>query len=119
LVLHGIDKPNLWHGNTLTGRESYGGLFEEAPQAFDVILTNPPSGERKVRRPKPTSTQDRRNTSAVLQHVICSLRNGGRCGIVLDKGLLFRTNQDAFVKTKRKLLDDCDLGALLASRSGY
>jgi type I restriction-modification system DNA methylase subunit len=25
LVLHGVDKPNLWHGNTLTGRESYGG----------------------------------------------------------------------------------------------
>ena len=21
LVLHGIDKPNLWHGNTLTGRK--------------------------------------------------------------------------------------------------
>jgi hypothetical protein len=39
---HGIDKPNLWHGNTLTGREDYGGLFEEAPALFDVILTNPP-----------------------------------------------------------------------------
>ena len=25
LVLHGIDQPNLWHGNTLTGAESYGG----------------------------------------------------------------------------------------------
>jgi len=42
LVLHGIDKPNLWHGNTLTGQETYGGLFEHAPQTFDVILTNPP-----------------------------------------------------------------------------
>ena len=29
LVLHGIDKPNLWHGNTLTGQETYGGLFEK------------------------------------------------------------------------------------------
>ena len=32
LVLHGIDQPNLWHGNTLTGGEVYGGLFEGAPR---------------------------------------------------------------------------------------
>ena len=31
LVLHGIDQPNLWHGNTLTGRATYGALFEQAP----------------------------------------------------------------------------------------
>ena len=27
LVLHGIDEPHIWHGNTLTGSETYGGLF--------------------------------------------------------------------------------------------
>ena len=47
LVLHGIDKPNLWHGNTLTGQETYGGLFEGAPQTFDVVLTNPPFGGKE------------------------------------------------------------------------
>ena len=47
LVLHGIDKPNLWHGNTLTGMEIYGGLFEDAPPVFDVILTNPPFGGKE------------------------------------------------------------------------
>ena len=40
LVLHGIDRPNLWHGNTLTGQEIYVGLFEGAPPMFDVILTD-------------------------------------------------------------------------------
>ena len=44
LVLHGIDQPNLWHGNTLTRRTTYGALFETAPPVFDVILTNPPFG---------------------------------------------------------------------------
>ena len=29
LVLHGIDEPHVWHGNTLTGAETYGGLFAE------------------------------------------------------------------------------------------
>lgn len=28
---------------------------------------------------------------------------------MLDEGVLFRTNEDAFVKTKRKLTDECDL----------
>ena len=27
LVLHGIDDPHIWHGNTLTGEEIYGGLW--------------------------------------------------------------------------------------------
>lgn len=53
-----------------------------------------------------------------LQHVIRSLREGGRCGIVIDEGLLFRTNEDAFVKTKRKLLDDCDLCCVVSLPGG-
>lgn len=44
LVLHGIDQPNLWHGNSLTRRATYAALFEQAPKQFDVILTNPPFG---------------------------------------------------------------------------
>ncbi|MBN2011708.1 N-6 DNA methylase, partial [candidate division KSB1 bacterium] len=53
-----------------------------------------------------------------LQHVIRNLRNGGRCGIVLDEGLLFRTNEDAFVKTKRKLLDDCNVWCIVSLPAG-
>ena len=119
LVLHGIDKPNLWHGNTLTGRETYGGLFDGAPQTFDVILTNPPFGGKEG---KEAQTNFDYKTSATqvlfLQHVIRSLREGGRCGIVLDEGLLFRTNEDAFTKTKRKLLDECDLWCVLSLPAG-
>ena len=33
LVLHGIDQPNLWHGNTLTRKATYSGLFDDAPSA--------------------------------------------------------------------------------------
>jgi type I restriction enzyme M protein len=119
LVLHGIDKPNIWHGNTLTGREDYGGLFEEKPEFFDVILTNPPFGGKEG---KDAQTHFDYKTSATqvlfLQHVLRSLRPGGRCGIVLDEGLLFRTNEDAFVKTKRKLLDDCDVWCIVSLPAG-
>jgi type I restriction enzyme M protein len=33
LVLHGIDQPNLWHGNTLTKRATYAALFDQ-----DLVL---------------------------------------------------------------------------------
>jgi type I restriction enzyme M protein len=108
LVLHGIDGPNLWHGNTLTGQEIFGGLFQGAPSLFDVVLTNPPFGGKEG-----AQTRFAYKTGATqilfLQHVIDSLKNGGTCGIVLDEGVLFRTNETAFVQTKRKLLDDCNV----------
>ena len=119
LALHGIDRPNIWHGNTLTRNESYGGLFQGAPDLFDVILMNPPFGgkegsEAQTRYPYKTgSTQ-----VLFLQEVIDSLKPGGRAGIVVDEGLLFRTNENAFVQTKRKLLDECDLWCIVSLPSG-
>jgi type I restriction-modification system DNA methylase subunit len=50
LVLHGIDHPNIWHGNALTKHEVYGGLFAGAPSQFDVVLTNPPFGGKENHR---------------------------------------------------------------------
>jgi type I restriction enzyme M protein len=50
--------------------------------------------------------------------VIDSLKPGGRCGIVLDEGVLFRTNETAFAQTKRKLLDECDLWCIVSLPSG-
>ena len=119
LVLHGIDKPGLWHGNTLTGQEIYGGLFEGAPPLFEVVLTNPPFGGKEGKEAQ-TNFDYRTSATQVLflQHVIRSLANGGRCGIVLDEGLLFRTNQDAFVKTKKKLLDECNLWCVVSLPGG-
>lgn len=119
LVLHGIDEPHIWHGNSLTGQESYGGLFRSAPTAFDVVLTNPPFGGKEGPQ---AQTRFAYKTSATqvlfLQHVIASLRSGGRCGMVLDEGVLFRTNETAFVQTKRKLLDDCDLWCIVSLPGG-
>jgi type I restriction enzyme M protein len=119
LILHGIDHPNIWHGNALTKHEVYGGLFAGAPSQFDVVLTNPPFGGKES---VAAQTHFAYRTSATqvlfLQHIIEVLKVGGRCGMVIDEGVLFRTNEDAFVKTKRKLTDECDLWCVLSLPGG-
>lgn len=119
LVLHGIDQPNLWHGNTLTRNVSYDGLFLSAPATFDVVLTNPPFGGKEGSEAQTHFAFKTGATQVLfLQHVLDNLGPKGRCGIVLDEGVLFRTNESAFVDTKRKLLDDCDLYCIVSLPGG-
>lgn len=123
--MHGIDQPNLWHGNTLTNRPTYAGLFEQAPPTFDVILTNPPFGGKEGTDAQKNYSFETGSTQVLfLQHILADLKipmdgkAGGRCGIVLDEGLLFRTNESAFVETKRKLVDECDLWCIISLPGG-
>jgi len=119
LVLHGIDQPNLWHGNTLTRRATYGALFEKAPKQFDVILTNPPFGGKEGKDAQKNFAFETSATQVLfVQDILAELAPGGSCAIVLDEGLLFRTNESAFVETKRKLVDECDLWAIISLPGG-
>lgn len=119
MVLHGIDAPNLWHGNTLAGEQQYGGLWEGAPELFDVVLTNPPFGGKEHADVQAGFTYRTSATQILfLQHVIDKLAPGGRCGMVVDEGVMFRTGETAFVQTKRRLLDTCDLWAVVSLPSG-
>ncbi|HVS39956.1 MAG TPA: N-6 DNA methylase [Gemmataceae bacterium] len=119
LILHGIDDPHIWHGNALTGNEVYGGLFQGAPAAYEVVLTNPPFGGKENTK---SITGFDYVTSATevlfLQLVIRTLAPSGRCGIVLPEGVLFRTNEDAFTKTKKKLVEECDLWCIVSLPGG-
>ena len=119
LVLHGIDQPNLWHGNSLTRRTTYGALFDQAPKTFDVILTNPPFGGKEGKdAQKNVSFETSATQDLFVQAILAELAPNGTCAIVLDEGLLFRTNESAFVETKRKLVDECDLWAIVSLPGG-
>ncbi len=119
LVLHGIDHPNIWHGNTLSGLETYGELFQGAPALFDVILMNPPFGGKEGADVQTRYAYKTSSTQTLfLQEAIDSLKPNGRAGVVVDEGLLFRTNEKAFVQTKRKLLDECDLQRVVSLPPG-
>ena len=119
LVLHGIDEPHIWHGNTLTGQEVYAGLWEGAPPLFDVVLTNPPFGGKEGPEAQTRFAYKTRSTQVLfLQEVLEKLKEGGRCGIVVDEGFLFRANENAFVQTKRKLLDEFDVWCIVSLPAG-
>lgn len=119
LVLHGIDQPNLWHGNSLTRRATYAALFEHAPAQFDVILANPPFGGKEGRDAQRNFAFETSATQVLfVQDILSELAPNGTCAIVLDEGLLFRTNESAFVETKRKLLDECELWAIVSLPGG-
>ena len=119
LVLHGIDQPNLWHGNSLTRRATYTALFGRAPGTFDVVLTNPPFGGKEGKDAQKNFAFETGATQVLfVQNILSELAPGGVCAIVLDEGLLFRTNESAFVETKRKLLDECDLWAIVSLPGG-
>ncbi len=119
LVLHGIDQPNLWHGNSLTRRATYAALFDQAPKTFDVILTNPPFGGKEGKDAQKNFAYETSATQVLfVQDILSELAPKGTCAIVLDEGLLFRTNESAFVETKRKLVDECDLWAIISLPGG-
>ncbi|CUR76272.1 N-6 DNA methylase [Achromobacter xylosoxidans] len=119
LVLHGIDQPNLWHGNSLTRRATYGALFDKAPKQFDLILTNPPFGGKEGKDAQKNFPFETSATQVLfVQDILAELAPGGTCAIVLDEGLLFRTNESAFVETKRKLVDECELWAIVSLPGG-
>ncbi len=98
LVLHGIDQPNLWHGNTLTGHATYDALFHQAPKTFDYILTNPPFGGKEGKDAQKNFAFETSSTQVLfVQDILKELASEGTCAIVLDEGLLFLTNESAFV----------------------
>src|SRR3989338_8923374 len=115
LALHGIDFPHICIKNTLSGRPTYIELFQEAPSQFDYILTNPPFGGSEGEDAKTNFAYKTGSTQILfLQHIIDKLKDGGTCAMVIDEGVLFRTNETSFVQTKRKLLEECDLWCIIS-----
>ena len=119
LILHGAKRPNIWHGNTLTKQVEYGGLFADAPDSYDVVLTNPPFGGREGRGVGHNYPIPSNSTQVLfLQEVLDSLRNRGRCGVVLDEGFMFGLNDRALIRVKRNLLAECELWCVVSLAPG-
>ncbi|MDP1854248.1 MAG: N-6 DNA methylase [Candidatus Omnitrophota bacterium] len=119
MVLHEVDLPRIWHGNTLTGNVTYGDLFEGAPNQFDYVLTNPPFGSKEGKDAQAQFAYKSGKAQILfLQHIIDSLADGGTCGMVIDEGVMFHTKTAAYQQTKRKLLSECNLWCVISLPQG-
>jgi type I restriction enzyme M protein len=114
MILHGIEAPNIIHTNTLT--ENISDIQEK--DRYDVVLANPPFGgseSKQVQHNFPIKSGE--TAYLFLQHVIKSLKAGGRAGIVIKNTFLSNTD-NASVSLRKLLLESCDLRTVLDCPSG-
>ena len=94
-------------------------LEKQPEKLFDVILANPPFGTRPagsvdIQRDD-FITETKNNQLNFLQHIMMSLRNGGRAAVLLPDNVLFEGSGEAI---RRKLLTDFNLHTILRLPTG-
>jgi type I restriction enzyme M protein len=111
-ILHGLLLPNIVRRDTFEEN-----VVTTPSQRFDVILTNPPFGGSLAKRlqenlPVPTGSTE----LAALQYCMRKLKKGGRCGIVLPEGVLFRGG--AYRRVKMELLKEFNVHTIISLPPG-
>lgn len=111
MLLHGIDVPShIRHDNTLARP-----LRDYGPKdRVDVVVTNPPFGgmeEDGIELNFPSEYRTRETADLFLALIMKRLQDGGRCGIVLPDGTLFR--EGVKTRLKERLLTECNLHTIV------
>jgi len=117
LMLHGIE--SSVDSGPMDGGIHYGDTLGPDGEALakggaTLILTNPPFGTKKGGG-LPTRTDFTFPTSnkqfCFVQHIVRSLKPGGRAAVVLPDNVLFESNVGAEIR--RDLMDKCNLHTIL------
>jgi type I restriction enzyme M protein len=111
-ILHGLLLPNIVRKDTFEEN-----VVTTPSQRFDVILTNPPFGGSVAKHlrdnlPVPTSSTE----LAALQYCMRKLKKGGRCGIVLPEGVLFKGR--AYKRVRMELLKEFNVHTIISLPPG-
>lgn len=111
MILHGVFSSNLIRKNTLSDDVR---KFTEKDR-FDVILTNPPfGGTEHVSVTANFQYPSKATSITFLQHIMKKVRRDGRVGMVIDEGVLFKTSDNAYMQTKKELLEQFNLWAIVS-----
>lgn len=113
MILHGIEGANLELGNTL---EVHNHNVAEKDKR-KVILANPPYGG-KLAQEMQTNFRVRSGATECLflQHIMAYLAKGGRAGVVVPEGVLFRGGPDQ--KVRKELLEQFNVHTILSLPAG-
>jgi len=114
-ILHGLYGAKLLHKNTFADNIR----TLNPSERVDVVITNPPFGGQVEPTllenfPYPTSSTQ----VLAVQYILRRLKPGGRCGMVVDEGFLSRINEKAFANTKKELLEENNLFAIVSLPQG-
>ncbi len=87
---------------------------------MDIVLTNPPfGGEEEFQIIKENFPYTTSATQILaVQYILRRLKPGGRCGMVVDEGFMSRITEKAFVNTKKELLEENNLFAVVSLPQG-
>lgn len=114
MILHGIESPNLFRGNTLT--QNIRDIQEK--DRYNIILANPPfGGKEKSQIQQNFPIQSNATELLFLQHFMKTLKIGGKAAIVVPEGVLFQTNS-AFKQVKQELMENFNLHTILSLPAG-
>jgi type I restriction enzyme M protein len=113
MLLHRIEGANLELANTL---ELHSANVSEKNR-YEVVLANPPYGG-KLPQELQTNFTIRSGATEILflQHVMANLKKGGRAGVIVPEGVLFRGGPDA--KVRERLLTEFDVHTVLSLPAG-
>ncbi len=87
------------------------------PKEFEVILSNPPYSQETdfgELYPIPTKQAD----CIFIQRMIMLLKTGGRCAVIVPDGFLSEFKQTAFKNTRKWLLENTELEAVVSLPTG-
>lgn len=113
LLLHQIEGARLEQANTL---ELHSSNVPEKHR-YSVILANPPFGGKMAREMQTNFTIRSGSTEILfLQHIMANLAKGGRAGVIVPEGVLFRGGPDA--KVRERLLTEFDVHTILSLPAG-
>ncbi|RJR25706.1 MAG: SAM-dependent DNA methyltransferase [Desulfobacteraceae bacterium] len=113
MLLHRIEGANLELANTL---EVHSANVPEKNR-YDVILSNPPYGGKMARELQTNFTIRSGSTEILfLQHIMANLAKGGRAGVIIPEGVLFRGGPDA--RVRERLLTEFDVHTILSLPAG-
>jgi len=111
-ILHGLLLPEIIRRDTFEEN-----VVSTPSRRFDVILTNPPFGGSVARHLRDNLLVKTSSTElAALQYCMRKLKKGGRCGIVLPEGVLFRSG--AYKRVKMELLKNFNVHTIISLPPG-
>lgn len=114
LILHGIESPNVYKGNTLT--TNIRDIQEK--DRHDIILANPPFGGKEKSQIQQNFPIETNATEMLfLQHFMKMLKLEGKAAIIVPEGVLFQTS-NAFKAIKQDLLENFNVHTIVSLPSG-